>query len=224
MPLRVPKRYEGGLARIRDLSDDSAQEFLAALQQVPSTINQDSLSSAVAAMVDTVAASDVDEAVPALLFLYSLRDRSQSSASDIADGVAREMERAATENDPHWSKSRDLFRTRLVELLSVDKVRVVARAGGLLLENEHSLTRARVITEIRPVFEQENPKATPEGAMIVHTLKISYWADEETKHFFVALDENDVSDLSEQLGRANSKAESLKAILEKAQVPYIGVE
>ncbi len=223
-PLRVPRQYEGGFAKIRDLSDEAAQEMLAAFRKIPSTIRPDSLSSAVAAMVDIIAASDVEEAMPALLFLYTLRDTSQSSVSEVAEGIARGMERIASRELRSSPEQRDPFQARLVELLGVDRLSVIARAGNLSLENQHTLTSTRVITDIRPVFEQENPKGLPTGAVIVHTLKISYWADNETKHFFVALDDNDVNELSEQLERASAKTESLKSVLAAAQVPYISVD
>jgi hypothetical protein len=223
-PLRVPRQYEGGLAQIRDLSDEAAQEMLDALKNVPSTIKPESLSSAVAAKVDTIAASDVRDAVPALLYLYSLTDRSQSPVAEVAEGIARGMERSVSRKLRSSSEQRDRFQARLVELLGIDKLSVIARAGTLSTENQHTLTDTRVITDIRPVFEQDNPKGLPRGAVIVHTLKITYWADNESKHFFVTLDDNDVSELSEQLERARAKSESLNSVLAAAQVPYISME
>ena len=220
-PLRVPKRYEGGLAKIRDLSDESTQELMSALPKSPTTINQDSLSSAVASMVDTIAASDVEEMIPALLALYALKNASQLAITDVAEGVARWMEESASDALKSSPEERGAFESRLVELLGVDSLSVLARAGGLLLENEHTLLRARIVTDIRPVFEPNSPEAPPEGAVIVHMLKITYLDDNETREFFVALDTNDVSELSKQLERANLKAESLKSILAGTDVRYM---
>jgi hypothetical protein len=221
MPLRIPKQHEKGLARIRDLSSESAQELVSALPKMPATINQDSLSSAVASMVDTIAASDVEEMVPALLTLYALKNALQSSVADVAESTARWMEESAADNLRSSPEYRDAFELRLADLLSVDQLNTTARAGGLLFENEHSLVRARIVTDIRPVFEPNNPKATPKGAVIVHTLKISYLDDNETKEFFVALDTNDVDELSKQLERANLKAESLESILAGTEMRYM---
>lgn len=222
--LRVPRQYEGGFAKIRDLDDGPTQELLAALQNLPRNINPESLRSATAEMVDTIAASDVREMVSALIFLYSLRDASESSVSDVAEGIACGMEKIPSGELKSLPEQRDPFQARLAELLSVDRFIVIARAGNLSLENERSLSETRVITDIRPIFEQENPKARPRGAVIVHTLKISYRADNEIRQFFVTLDDNDVSELSEQLERAGSKSESLRSVLGDAQVPYISVE
>lgn len=222
-PLIVNRRYQSGLAKFRDLSPESAQELLATFRIIPpSTVSSYSLSSEVAANVDTIAASDIEQIVPALLHIHSIRDISASSVSDLAEGIARGMEEIPNEEIRSSSGDREPFRERLTEALNVDPLRVIARAAGLLFEHEHNATQTRVITDIRPIFEQENPQSPPIGAAIVHTLKVSYLADNEEKSFFVALDTNDVQELSEQLERANSKAESLRSVLEAARVPYVG--
>lgn len=219
--LQIPREYEEGLAKLGRLSDESAQELLAALQEVPATVNPSSLSSAVAAKVDTVAANDVEEMVPALLSLYTHRDYFQAAISDVAEGIAQALEENESERFRISPDERAEFESRLADFLNVNRLDETARAGRLLLENEHSLREARVVTDIRPIFEPENPEAPPKGALLVHTLKISYLGDNRTKNFFVALDTNDVRELLEQLQRADAKAESLKSVLKAAGVSYI---
>jgi len=64
----------------------------------------------------------------------------------------------------------------------------------------------------------------PAGALIVHTLKLEYKQGNEEKDFYIALDTNDVKKLREQLDRAEQKAESIKLMLNQAQVSYLDVE
>lgn len=95
----------------------------------------------------------------------------------------------------------------------------------MLFEHEHSFRQARIFTDIRPVFEPGQPAdAPPQGGTIVHTLKISYYADNEPKDFFIALDTSDTRALRDQLERADMKAQSLKAVLAAAKVRYIDAE
>lgn len=223
-PLTVPRRYQVGFAKIRDLDDTSAHELLTALQKLPSTVDPASLSSAIATAVNTIAASDIEEIVPAILQIYSIREVSEESVPEVAEGIARGMEEVVSRRLKSSEEQRDSFQARLAELLSINSLSVIVRAGGLFFENEHSLRQTRIITDIRPVFEQEHRQAPPKGAVIVHTLKVSYWADGEAKDFFVALDSGDIRKLLEQLEWADSKAESLKAVLDAAQVPYIDAE
>ncbi len=222
IPLIINRRYRPGLAKFRDLEAGSAQEILTALRSVPSTVNAHSLSLAVADNVDTVAASDVEEMVTALLHLHSVRDVRESPVADLAESVALGLERDPLNGDTETPpEDNEVFRERLTDALSVNQLRIIARAAGLRFENEHSLTGTRVVTDIRPVFEQENPHEPPAGAMVVHTLKINYIASGEENSFFVSLDAEDIRELTEQLQRANSKTESLQAVLKAADVHYV---
>lgn len=223
-PLQVPRQYEGGFAKIRDLSDESAQEFLSALRKAPPTFNARSISSVVASMVDTIAASDVEEMVPALLSLYSYRDISQWSISDVVEGIARAMEESTSKRLILPAEERGSFEERLSQLLSIEALDVAVRGGDVLLETERSFQEVRVLTDVRPIFEPENPKANPKGAVIAHSLKIKYWDGYEAKDFFVTLDTADVRTFLDHLERANAKAESLKSLLKRADVKYIDAE
>lgn len=223
-PLRVPRQYEGGIVKIRDLGDESVQELLHALRKTPATYNQSTLASAVASMTDTIAASDVEEIVPALLSLYSYRDYSQTEVTDVAQGIARGMEESESERLRLLADDRPSFEERLTRLLSVEPLDVTVRAGVLSLENEHTFREARVVTDIRPVFEPHDPEAALPGAVIVHSLKISYRDDNTLKDFFVALDNDEVRELIEQLERAKAKAENLKSVLKAGGVSYIDAE
>lgn len=219
--LKIPKRYEEALAKIRQLDDESVQELLAALQKVPNTINTNSLSLAVAEQVDTIAASDVEEVVSALIFFYSYRNHFEAGSTDAARDIVKALEENNSGESKLSSEELATFEDRLARLLDVSRFHDTARAGELLLENEHSLLEARIVTDLRPVFEHDHPEAVPKGALVVHMLKIVFRADDTNKKFFVALDTNDVRELMEQLERADAKAESLKAVLGAAGVSYI---
>jgi hypothetical protein len=224
--LRVPSQYEEGLAKIRDLSLDAAeetlQELLMALREVPDTYNENTLSSAVAAKVDTIAASDVEEMFPALFSLYSYRDYRQAAISDVVEGIAQAMEESRTNRLRLSPDDRPRFESVLAKLLDVEQINIRARARALVFENEHTLQETRVLTDVRSVFDPESAEGKPKAAVILHTLKIGYLSDNTRREFFVALDANDVRELLKQLERANSKADSLREeLLEKADVAFI---
>ncbi len=159
-PLTVPKRYQSGFAKIRDLDNETFQELLSALWKMPSTISFASLSSAVAAMVDTdtITVGDVEEIVPAALFLHPIQEGLELSAPEVAERVARGMEEVSSERLRSLPKHRDAFQARLLDLLNIGPLGVIAKAGGLSVESEHSLLETRILTDIRPIFEQEYPE------------------------------------------------------------------
>jgi len=223
-PLNVPRQYEEGIAKIRDLGSESVRELVSALLRIPPTFNEDRLSSAVARMVDTIAATDVEDIVPALLSLYSYQDYSRLEVSDIVEGVAQTMVERGSGSLALDEEKRGSFEEHLTQLLSLDPLRLTVRAGRLSLENEHTLQDVRILTDVRAAFDPDDPKAPPLGAVILHTLKISYRGDNTYKDFFVALDADGVNRLLGELERANDKAESLKSVLSAAELPYIDAE
>jgi len=223
-PLRVPRRYEVGLVKIRDLSDEAYRELLSALRESPLTFSEESLSKSVNAQVSEIPSDDVVEIVLTLLSLYSLRQSSESSAPEIAERVSLGMEESGSKELKLPAESRVSFSERLTELLDLGQIDLAVRAGNLLFEHEHSFRQARIFTDVRPVFEPGKPDTPPRGAVIVHTLKISFYADNEPKDFFVALDASDISALRAQLERADMKARSLEAVLAAADVRHIDAE
>lgn len=128
-------------------------------------------------------------------------------------------------------EERERLEGRLALLLEVDSLDATSKALDatskaldVLLESEHTLHDARIITDVRPVFGQ-NAEKPPTGVMVIHTLKISYHDEsEEVKELYVAMGAGDIGALDADLDRANQKAESLRRMLEPTGVSYIDTE
>ncbi len=158
-----------------------------------------------------------------LLPLYLLQECYEVSTPEMVEDVCQAMDQSDDENLRLSGEQRERFRGYLIELLNVESVRVGAKALEVLFENQRSFIGARIVTEVRPIFGS-HPEDTPERALIVHMLKVTYREQGQDKDFFVALDTTDVGTLSNVLDRADTKAESLKAFLERTRVSYIDPE
>lgn len=223
--LRIPKEYQRGFAELRELDDGQVQELVLALEGETPTVSRETLRSRTASKTDTIARSDLDRVMDTLVSLYTLRDGMELDAPSFADAVCEAMDESAVEElEFDDDEDRDAFKRRLIRLLEVRSLDVSAKANGLLYEYEHTIHGPmRVMTDVRPIFGA-NVEDGPEGAVIVHTLKISYHEGRRVKEFFVALDPEQVDELIRVLGRAESKAESLKRMLSGTDVPYIDGE
>jgi alpha/beta superfamily hydrolase len=73
-----------------------------------------------------------------------------------------------------------------------------------------------VVTDVRPVFP-DGPEAV-RGAMIVHSLKLSYLHNNESEEFFVAMDDDDLASLQKAVSRAEAKSKTLKGVITKAEM------
>lgn len=221
--LRIPRENEKGLKKLNTLNDDAIRELVSALRDVSPVLSSVGLSSKVASKIDTVPRSDIDEIVGVLLPIYLLRERQEISTPEIAEDVCQAMDRSNDEELRLSGQNRDRFKRHLIELLDVESVRVGAKGLEVLFENQHSFIGARVVTEVRPIFGS-NLEDTPTGALIVHMLKLTYQERGQEKDFFIALDATDVSTLRDTLDRADTKANTLKAFLERTRVSYVDPE
>lgn len=219
--LRVPKQYEAGLTQILSLSEESAQELVSALESTPITLYRKDILASATSKIKSISPDKVQEIIDVLIGLYVGRAETGISLQEFVEDASSSVERSG--QVPLSDQNRKQFQQRLFTLLNINSLAVASKAIGVLFENEHNLTSARVVTDIRPVFG-ESTSSPPAAAIIVHMLKIHYLQNGQHKEFFVALDTKDVQKMITVLERAKSKAESLRSLVEAAKVPYLEPE
>lgn len=222
--LTIPEQYERGFIEIRGLEEDQVRELVSALKDEPPMLNRADLQQRVGQKVSPDLSSNLDEIMETLISLYALRDSMGLALPDFVEAVTGMVDESGTEElEFAREEERERFEATLVQLLGLDSLSIAARAADILYERERTVHGIpRVFTDIRPIFGAD-PEAKLRGAVIVHTLKISYHEREQIRELFVALDAENVNELIDVLQRANSKAETLKRFLDDTGVQYIDV-
>lgn len=223
--LRLPEPLIAGLSKIPSLTEESIQEILSVLENYPPTIQQHRVfNQELGAQLKTIPPDIAKSVMEALYGLYAGRAGAtitlQAYIQDVAEAL-QDVRRDSTA----WAQSDETltkFKERLTRLLSVEALNLVSKAYDILLEHSQTLSDVRVISDIRPVFGQA-VEGSPQAAVIVHMLKIDYREAGRPKEFFVALDTKDLQYLMDALTRAQSKTESLKAVLATSGMTYIEV-
>lgn len=95
-------------------------------------------------------------------------------------------------------------------LLGAKVLRASIKAWSLVGDHERTYLGSRVITDCRPVFE-DNVGDGFLASLVIHTLKISTRIDGKTQNVFLAADSEDLHELKENIDRALSKAQTLAA-------------
>lgn len=121
-------------------------------------------------------------------------------------------------------EKREAFEKRVEKILGAKSVEITAKALGILWDHPNTFCTARTISEIRPVFREEDME--PHAAVIVHQLKIVFHAgpEHERDEIFIALDGEHLLALKSVVDRALKKHEQLKAMSEKLQLPVLGAD
>lgn len=223
--ITIPEPYESGLAIILALSDDSVDELVSALEDIPSKLFPYTLGQEIAPNVQSVPPDALSEVVETLQSLYLSNLHHEMPASVMADDISQAVSRQALSEQGQLLSDQDRkkLRDRLVKLLSIKSLEIVAKALGILRNNQNVFHEARIITEIRPVFGP-NVDEPPPAAVILHMLNLTCHGTDGHKEFFVALDTDDIAVLREVIDRAEAKAESLKAMMVKAGITYLETE
>jgi hypothetical protein len=202
--IRIPERYQSGIAKLISLPDSSIEELLSILNETPLSLNLDSIKDYIVSKVTSTPESDVDEIINALESLYFVQDESSTSVQDFCEQVLQGMLESENKELRLESSLRERFKDRLIRLMSGKLLRLVVKSRDILFEQERTFGSARVLSDIRTVFG-ENTENAPDAAIIIHMLKIHYIQDNQHKEFFVALDTADIDLLIDTLIRAQEK-------------------
>lgn len=223
--LNIPKKYREGVFKISQLDDRTVQEVCRVLNKVPGA----SLTGPSKAAADAISSlSDANQKdflkiAESLTALYAVKAASDVSLEEFVGDVADAMESL---DDAEWRVSEQQnasFREKLRQLLSAEAFTLVSKAQDLQTDDERTFCRARILTDLRPVFGS-NIEDGPKGMVIVHLLKLGFHQASSERHheeFYLSLDAEDLQTLKKVIERAESKARVLRSAV--STLPVLGV-
>jgi hypothetical protein len=100
------------------------------------------------------------------------------------------------------------LKNNITKLLPSFKViKQTIKAKGLIVENANNFIEARIISDIRIVFDDDSDIEKKEQiAVVVHNLRITYSdGGDSDKVFYISLDLSDLSELKDSISRALEK-------------------
>lgn len=212
--LTIPDRYTDGLAKIMSLSAEQVGAVVLALQHANIGTQREMATLLVGALPDFQ--PDAIKAIAgALRSLYAVRTSMDLSLEDFVGSLVS----AIHQNDqlkPEDASGLSGLEKTLPELLGVHPLTVLSKARDLRVDFQNTFCDSRVITDMRPVFDAE-VKQDPIGFVLTHTLKLEYH-DQGGEHvkIHIALDKDDIDQLSLVLRRAKDKAETLSRVAAKS--------
>jgi hypothetical protein len=106
------------------------------------------------------------------------------------------------------------FSHRVHELLSLPALVITSKAAGIMVGNSNTFCRARTISEVRPVFTEEEV-LKPKAAIVVHQLNVIFHSGPklDENEFFVTLNSEDLVKLKNVIDRALRKDREIVSVL-----------
>ena len=220
--LKIPEEDKAGFAKLLRLSDEAIEAVVSACREIRPKLFAENLTIELIPKVKVVPPEDIAGIIDSLWGLLVSGFHHDLLPDQIADDVVQALQ-SLDDNEIKSlinESNAERFKQRFIRLLTIETLVVGAKALGVLQENHNSFSSARILTDIRPVFGL-NVSDAPRAAVILHMLNLTYNQSGEIKEFFVALDTTDVKALREVLDRADTKSESLKALIGRSGITYL---
>jgi hypothetical protein len=153
-----------------------------------------------------------------LLTLYNLRRQRNLETEAMVDAVT-----SALQQDAGWSDSQidqwSQLQPQLRELLGLEQVLTAAKASDLAYEYAYLFQSVRIVTDIRPVFDQTD--SAIRAAVISYVLRLYYDSQDGDHSISVAMDSHDVESLLKSCQRALAKARTAERTMAGAGIPAV---
>lgn len=203
---RIPKEQIPDLETIRDLGADALQrvnDHLGMLESLPLRPAE------LLANVTEALGGNAEHAESLVRPLLTLNQLIRQRVRTV-DGVLEALRNAVFQL-PDWTSEEKAawegIEPQLRELFQVDAIRTVSKATDLAYDHANLFQGARIVTDIRPVFNDlDDDRLAIDGAVVSYTLRLLFDNREGDHSLSIALDEADILVLKEQCERALRKA------------------
>ncbi len=218
--IRIPTSQVPDLERILGLKKDALQRLRARLDSLkPLPLKFVELQTVFDAALESI--EEEGSALVRLLLTWNqLARHREMSPNSIVDAL-REAVGAIPKIGSRLQESWIEIEPEIQKLVESSPIRALAKAIDLSYDHANLFQGARIITDIRPIFNDSDDQMEIDGAVISYTLRLHYDNRECEHSLSIALDEVDIRVLQQQCERAIKKAEMSKAVMQKTETPTI---
>lgn len=216
--LVIPEFIKVGLLSISSLTDEQFQELCSVLENLPLRIREGTIFDYSELDIRSIPPSEVSSIQDALFPIYIAQGTTDRAASTYVSDIVETLQEDETTPEDAIARLRE----RLTHLLGLERPKLIAKANDVLTGQKPTYSAGRVFTDIRSVFA-DDLEQSPQAAVIVHMLRLTYYKDRIPREFVIALDVKDVQRLIDTLERAKKKAETIRSIIASANMNLIDI-
>jgi len=215
-PLRIPDRYQPGLIAIIGLPRDAVDGMASVLARASEDLSSAQLGALVASDDPSVSSDTATSIVSTLASLYLLRAGLELPVPEVVEEISDAMVTNSSSDLKISDEDLPDFKNKLTALLDIDSLMRKWKSRDVLTEYERTFYGARILTDIRPIFDVD-PEDAPIDFRISHTLKISCHEGPDHKDIYISLQDEDLDMLRSVLDRADAKADALRKIIKRVE-------
>jgi hypothetical protein len=209
--IRLSTSMMDDIMLICDLGPDVLSRVVNVLQTRSVTIRSAALRQVIAAEIGDETAEVIERLF--VLAVATTRRRGTITSSILLDGVHKSLVSkfgAETVQLKKWNESRPFIE----KIFEINSVKLSAKATELSYDFEKLFIAGRILTDIRPIFDDSNSQIL--GTAITQTLRLEYTsADGDQSSISIAMDINDIKRLENVCKEALCKADVSRKLVEQ---------
>ena len=209
----VPARFADQFRQLASLSPDDFERLAVAVEASAPSMGPHRLWHEVAEKSGLEFAI-VSELLEGVLSAVAIGSRDGLSTAETAGALRIEG----------FDAEKEGLQQRLARLMSARALATTVKALDLVVADQKTLLRGRVVTDVRPVFPGDGSLDRPDAALVKHSLRLEYLEGNQTRTIVVSLDKVDLTRLRDAFDRAQEKAASLSRLLGTAGIQELMVE
>ena len=211
MPV-IPKNERRSLTLLARLSEGQASELSRALSTASAELDRNELAEHIVNDAPSVKPEVVGEILKTVRQIAAVKEIFEEPAHVFFEDIAEEMGEIEEIEFRLDETEQSQLRDRLTKLSATAAIEFHAKGCSLQQDRENAYCRARIITDLRPVFGSD-VRQSPKAVLVAHTLRITYHHGprSELRDLFLSVRDKDLDQLGELIERARLKAESLHA-------------
>lgn len=211
--ISIPSSQHEYFRRLAAISDEQFASFVEELRQLPGTGTSSEIEARALGASNSETADALQAGIRLALGVKVALER--YGARD--DSSVQELVRASAIKDVSPEQA-DLGAERLGILIGVPAIRRVAKSTDLAMESHRLVTSVRLLTDLRPVFNETPDGPAVEAAIVLHRLRIEVHDGDD---LVLTFDPVQLSLLQNAISRAQAKAQSLKSALKGTELEVI---
>ncbi len=213
MEVKIPEHHRKAIARVSAVEDSLFASITEALNQQTPCLLMAEFRTRVRSALASILPGDgtLAEALVALAATSSGQDFDPEFLRSVVESVSADEELA--------EETKNRLRLRLDALLRLPFIHVSAKSSILQVAHDRVFNAAKVITDVRPVFN--DPIDTGFVYMVIHHLQIKSVRGGETEITYLSMDDKDLDALEAAVVRAREKAVHLRKTLNSSRIREI---
>jgi hypothetical protein len=210
--IRLSKAQADDIATVCSLGSGILMRVATAVEALPTTIKKKKIQEAIAAQFGA------ETAQPLARILFGLATVHRRTFDSVA-ALLESISLPAEWDEAKRAKWREC-QAALIRLLSAESVVLATKAADLSFDVERFCVNARIITDIRPVFDL--PRDRIIGSTIRQTLRLEYMSlDGTVTSVSIGLDADDIDRLKKACDEATHKADVARDTMTKSGLKEI---